>query len=128
MSRGGTYPGGNSSSGTSVTRLKTLAGLPTATMSGGIDLVTTLPAPIVHPRPMITPGRTMTFAPSQQSSPMTTGFPVSGPLVPLRHLGSVGWVPDRNEQLGPIRVRAPTVMVQVSIQVEPEFTRTYLTL
>ncbi|KAI1195597.1 hypothetical protein F5X97DRAFT_241354 [Nemania serpens] len=83
-----------------------------------MSLVTTLPAPIVHPRPMVTPERTITFPPSQQSSPMVMGAPFSGPFVPLRTLGSVGWLPEKKEQLGPISVRSPTVMGHVSIHVE----------
>ncbi|KAI1492484.1 hypothetical protein F5X96DRAFT_379910 [Biscogniauxia mediterranea] len=99
-----------------------LAGLPHATIKGGMSLVTTLPAPIVHPRPMVTPGRTTQFPPNQQSSPIVIGDPVSGPLVPLRTLGSVGCVPEKKEQFGPITTRSPTVMRLVSIQVELLFT------
>ncbi|KAL4736790.1 hypothetical protein BDV11DRAFT_207321 [Aspergillus similis] len=55
----------------------TLQGLPTATENGGISFVTTLPAPIVHPSPILTPGRITTFPPIQQSSPMNTGWPNS---------------------------------------------------
>ena len=35
--------------------------------------MTTLPAPITHPFPIVTPGHTTTFAPSQQSFPIVTG-------------------------------------------------------
>ncbi|KAI0408744.1 hypothetical protein F4802DRAFT_364555 [Xylaria palmicola] len=87
-------------------------------MKGGMSLVTTLPAPIVQPRPIVTPARTMTFPPSQQSSPIVMGAPSSGPFRPLRTLGSVGWFPEKKEQLGPISVRSPTVIGHVSIQVE----------
>ena len=45
--------------------------------SSGISLTTTLPAPITQRLPMVTPGQTMTPAPSQQSSPMVMGKPVS---------------------------------------------------
>ncbi|KAI8949565.1 hypothetical protein F4801DRAFT_394951 [Xylaria longipes] len=98
----------------------TLAGFPAATMKGGMSLVTTLPAPIVQPRPMVTPARTVTFPPNQQSSPMVIGAPSSGPFRPFRTLGSVGWLPEKKEQLGPIKVRSPTVMGAVSIHVELE--------
>ncbi|OTA96819.1 hypothetical protein M434DRAFT_66819, partial [Hypoxylon sp. CO27-5] len=54
------------------------------------SLVTTEPAPIVDPRPIVTPGRTITLPPNQQSSPIIIGAPLSGPLVPLRTRGSVG--------------------------------------
>ncbi|KAG9232038.1 hypothetical protein BJ875DRAFT_335846, partial [Amylocarpus encephaloides] len=77
-------------------------------------LVTTLPAPIVQPLPMVMPGRTITLPPNQQSSPTTISPPNSGPLVPLRRNGSSGCVPEKNEQLGPMRVRAPIVIKQVS--------------
>ncbi|KPV72337.1 uncharacterized protein RHOBADRAFT_3806, partial [Rhodotorula graminis WP1] len=60
---------------------------------GRRTLVTTLPAPIVVPRPILTPGRTTTDAASQQSSPISMGAPISGPAVPLRMAGSVGCVP-----------------------------------
>ena len=51
----------------------TLAGLPTATESSGISFTTTLPAPMMHRSPIVTPGHTMTPAPSQQSSPIVIG-------------------------------------------------------
>lgn len=35
--------------------------------------MTTLPAAIVHPFPIVTPGRTVTFEPSQQSLPIVIG-------------------------------------------------------
>ncbi|KAI1432953.1 hypothetical protein GGR50DRAFT_551062 [Xylaria sp. CBS 124048] len=98
-------------------------------MNGGMSLTTTLPAPIVHPRPIMTPGRTVTLPPSQQSAPIVMGRPLSGPLVPLRTLGSVGCVPEYKEQLGPMSVRSPTVMRHVSIQVEEtRLDETHLTL
>ena len=37
-------------------RLMTRAGLPTATARAGTDVVTTLPAPITAPSPIVTPG------------------------------------------------------------------------
>ncbi|KAH9898930.1 hypothetical protein F4778DRAFT_177860 [Xylariomycetidae sp. FL2044] len=95
-------------------------------MNGGMSFVTTLPAPMVHPRPMVTPGRTMTLPPIQQSSPIVIGAPYSGPLVPLRTRGSVGWVPEKKEQLGAMRVRSPTIMGLVSIQQELALTYTFL--
>lgn len=42
-----------------------LAGLPQATQYGGMSFVTTELAPIMLPSPMVTPGRTVTFSPSQ---------------------------------------------------------------
>ncbi len=41
----------------------TLAGLPTATLNGGISLVTTLPAPITEPFPILILGKITTFPP-----------------------------------------------------------------
>lgn len=52
--------------------------------------VTTLPAPMVHPSPIVTPGKIMTFPAIQQSSPTVMGRPLSGPLVPFRKSGSNG--------------------------------------
>jgi hypothetical protein len=63
--------------------LMTLAGLPTAIDLSGISFVTTAPAPIVHPLPIFTPGRTMTDPPNQQSSPIWMGLAHSGPEMPL---------------------------------------------
>jgi hypothetical protein len=41
--------------------------------------------------------------------------------MPLRTNGSVGCVAAKKEQFGPMRVRAPTVMAQVSRKVALEF-------
>lgn len=43
-------------------------GFPTAKLYGGISFVTTLPAPITHPSPMVTPPQTTTLDASQQLS------------------------------------------------------------
>lgn len=75
------------------TCLTTRAGFPATTTWSGTSFVTTLPAPTVTPRPMVTPGRTMQLPPNQQSSPMVMGLPDSGPRVPLRSVGSSGCVP-----------------------------------
>ncbi|KAI0542236.1 hypothetical protein GGR58DRAFT_301120 [Xylaria digitata] len=92
-----------------------------------MSLVTTLPAPMVVPLPMVTPFSTTTLPPIQQSSPIIIGAPSSGPFVPLRTLGSVGCEPEKKEQLGPISVRSPTIIGDVSIQVELQLMETYLT-
>lgn len=68
----------------------------------------------------------MQLPPNQQSSPMVMGRPYSGPRVPLRRTGSVGWVPLKKLQFGPMIVRSPTVMGLVSIQVLLELTYTFL--
>ena len=57
----------------------TLAGTPATMQLSGISLVTTLPAPMTHPEPMVTPGITDTFAPNQQLSPMVIGQAFSNP-------------------------------------------------
>ncbi|KAH7015933.1 hypothetical protein EDB80DRAFT_567050, partial [Ilyonectria destructans] len=44
-------------------------------------LVTTAPAPTVHPRPMVTPGRITTLPPIQQSSSILIGWPNSTNLI-----------------------------------------------
>ena len=53
--------------------LITLAGLPTAIESSGISFVTTLPAPIMHRFPIVTPGQIIAPPPIQQSSPIVIG-------------------------------------------------------
>lgn len=57
----------------SATFSTTRAGTPYATENSGMSLVTSDPAPIVQPFPIVTPGRTVVPAPSQQSSPIVTG-------------------------------------------------------
>ena len=52
----------------------TFAGTPAAKEFGGISRVTTAPAPMTQPSPIVTPGQTVTFAPNQQLFPMWTGF------------------------------------------------------
>lgn len=47
----------------SVIFLKTLQGFPTATTPARISFVTTLPAPITLPFPLVTPPQTTAFAP-----------------------------------------------------------------
>lgn len=49
------------------------AGVPIAIIQGGTDLVTTAPAPITAPRPIVTPASTTTFAPIHTSSSTTIG-------------------------------------------------------
>ena len=55
----------------------TFAGLPTASELSGISFVTTAPAPITQPFPMMTPGQITAFPPIQQSLPIVTGFELS---------------------------------------------------
>ncbi len=51
----------------------TLAGEPAASEKGGISLVTTLPAPMIAPLPICTPGMMHDFAPIHTLSSMMTG-------------------------------------------------------
>ena len=55
----------------------TLHGFPTARECGGISFVTTLPAPITQPSPIVTPPVTTTLLASQQLSPIVIGFAYS---------------------------------------------------
>jgi len=48
----------------------TLAGAPTAIAYGGMFFVTTLPAPIIAPSPIVKPLKIITSAPSQTSFPI----------------------------------------------------------
>ena len=61
--------------------LITLQGFPTATTSAGISFVTTEPAPITALSPILTPGRTTTFPPSQTPSPIVIGSAHSLPSI-----------------------------------------------
>ena len=55
-----------------------------------LTFVTTLPAPTVEPFPILTPGKTTTLPPIQQSSSIQISFPNSGPFIPSRTSGSSG--------------------------------------
>lgn len=92
----------------------------------GLTLVTTLPAPMVQPFPMVMPGRMMTLPAIQQSSPTVIFPPSSGPLVPFRRSGSNGCVPLKKETLGPTNVREPMLTKQVSSIVQLKLMKTLL--
>lgn len=51
----------------------TFAGTPAATHYAGISFATTEFAPIIAPRPIVTPGKTLTASPIHTSSSMITG-------------------------------------------------------
>jgi hypothetical protein len=51
----------------------TFAGLPTANEFSGISFVTTDPAPITQPLPIVIPGHITVLPPIQQSSPIVMG-------------------------------------------------------
>ncbi|PWW76939.1 hypothetical protein C7212DRAFT_189865, partial [Tuber magnatum] len=88
------------------------------------SFVTTLPAPTVLPRPILTPGRTVTFPASQQSSSIVMGVPHSGPRSPSRVFALSGCAAAKRQTLGPRSVRAPMVTLQVSRIVQPKFMNT----
>ncbi|KAI0862336.1 hypothetical protein F4860DRAFT_124879 [Xylaria cubensis] len=92
-------------SGIGVTFFTTLAGDPIATEKSGMFLVTTLPAPMVHPFPMVTPGMIVTLPPIQQSSPMMTGLAYS--MLSRRDCTSVSWVAANMDTKGPNITRFP---------------------
>ncbi|KAI0971069.1 hypothetical protein F4678DRAFT_91493 [Xylaria arbuscula] len=77
----------------------TRAGDPIATEKSGMSFVTTLPAPMVQPLPMVTPGMMVVLPPIQQSSPMTTGLAYSIPS--RRDCTSVSCVAANMETKGP---------------------------
>ncbi len=68
--------------------LTTLQGMPTATTLSGIDLVTTLPAPITVLSPMFTPASIVEPAPIQTLLPIVIGLAISSP--DFRCSGSIG--------------------------------------
>ena len=86
--------------------MTTLAGDPIATEKAGISFVTTLPAPMVQPFPILTPGRMIVFPPIQQSFKIVTSLAYSSPS--RLDWSSVSWVaakmltPGPNETLSPI--------------------------
>ncbi|PUU72761.1 hypothetical protein B9Z19DRAFT_1036285 [Tuber borchii] len=115
---------GECSAASSSITLTALAGFPATRHPGGTSFVTTLPAPTVLPRPILTPGRTMTFPASQQSSSIIIGAPYSGPRIPSRVFALRGCVAAKRETLGPRSVRAPMVTLHVSRIIQPKFTNT----
>ncbi|KAG0123534.1 hypothetical protein HOY82DRAFT_495188, partial [Tuber indicum] len=102
----------------------TLAGFPATAHPGGTSFVTTLPAPTVLPRPILTPGRIVTFPASQQSSSIVMGAPYSGPRSPSRAFALSGCAAAKRQTLGPRRVRAPMVTLHVSSIIQPKFMNT----
>jgi hypothetical protein len=65
--------------------LITFAGFPTAKELSGISFVTTDPAPITHPFPIVIPGQITELPPIQQSSPIVMGKALSSVFL-FRHL------------------------------------------
>lgn len=55
----------------------TRAGVPAAKVCGGISLMTTLPAPMTAPSPIVTPPQTVTDDASQTSLPIVMGLAYS---------------------------------------------------
>lgn len=99
-------------SGTGSTFFTTLAGDPMATEKSGIDLVTILPAPIVQPLPIVTPGMMVVLPPIQQSSPIVTPLAYSTPS--RRDCTSVSCVAAKMETKGPNMTRLPMVTMPQS--------------
>ena len=98
--------------GISLTFFTTLAGLPIATLQGGILRLTILPAPMVHPSPMVTPGRMVTCPPIQQSSPIVTSRAYS--MFSRRDWTSVSCVAAKMLTKGPNMHRSPMVTSEQS--------------
>ena len=65
----------------------TLQGTPAAKELAGISLVTTDPAPITAPSPMVTPGVITELDPIHTSFPITTGAGYRS----ARRAGSIAW-------------------------------------
>ena len=83
----------------------------------GIDLETTLPAPITELSPIVTPARIVAPAPIQTLLPMVMGFAISIPA--LRCSGSMACSAVVKQQLGAIKTWfpndtfAPSVMIRL---------------
>ena len=97
---------------------KTLHGFPAATQNGGMFFVTTLPAPIVQPSPISTPGSIIAPAPIQQFAPMWTGRLYCQGLSPLSS-GSIGWPAATITTFGPSMEKSPMKMCVSSTRLRP---------
>ena len=76
-----------------VTRPTTRAGTPAMMLPAGTSWVTTAPAPITAPSPIVTPMLTTALAPTKTRSPITTGRrSTSGKARPLTHRRVDEWV------------------------------------
>jgi hypothetical protein len=109
---------------TGVTFFTTLAGTPIATLQAGISFVTTAPAAIVQPCPIVTPGKITTCPPIQQSSPITTFLAYS--IFSRRLWTSVSCVAFMMETLGPSRTVLPMVTRPQSRTVKLKFAKKLL--
>ena len=98
----------------------TRQGLPTAIQSAGISRVTTEPAPITALSPMVTPGKTVTLAPSHTFSPMVIGLSLKPPC--KRSTGSMAWLVQIRLHPGPMSAQWPMVMMFESRNVQFIFT------
>jgi hypothetical protein len=96
--------------------LTTLAGEPIATEKGGISLVTTLPAPMVQPFPILIPGMMIVFPPIQQSFPIVTSLAYSSPS--RLDWSSISWVAAKMLTPGPNETLSPIVTIPQSSIVE----------
>ncbi len=109
-------PVGKHGHGHSVNRvLSTFAGLPAATARAGMLEVTTAPAPITAPSPMVTLGRITVPAPRKQPSPISTydgSVPTRSPILLPAGSSSKGWRVSTITQAGVIETRAPILTRQ----------------
>ena len=80
--------------------LITLQGTPAAMTPAGMSWVTTLPAPMTEPAPMVTPPQTVAFAPIQTFSSSVMGAEVPTPW--LRCSGSTAWPEQARQTPGAI--------------------------
>ena len=85
---------------------RTRQGVPTATTLGGMSLLTRLPAPMTEFRPIVTPGSTIQFAPSQTFSSICMGRLYC--ICSRRCSGSIGCVAVQSTTLGPIMTWSAT--------------------
>lgn len=87
-----------------------------------MSLVTTEPAPITAPSPMVTPGVTVEFDPIHTSLPMTTGAGSRS----ARRAGSIAWFSVAMTVLCPMSAPSPIVRPPWSWNRHPELMKTFL--
>ena len=97
----------------SVIGRRTLQGTPTATTFSGMDILTTLPAPITLPEPIVTPAKIVDPAPIQTLLPTVIGFATSMPA--LRIYGSSACSAVVKQQFGAINTWSPNVTFAPSV-------------
>ena len=103
----------------SVISRRTRHGLPTAITLLGMSFVTTEPEPITVLSPIVTPGFTVTLAPSHTLLPIVIGIQNSGPA--LRVSASVGCPGVTSDTCGPNMQLSPIVIGATSNNVQSKF-------